>query len=247
MPGTSFDSVADIYDETRGGQRRGDSFGDDLSPWIRGSTIAEMGIGTGVVAVGLRRQGFDPVGFDLSLSMMRSAVDRIGPKVAAADVDQLPLADNSVDTTIFVWVLQLVADPTRTLLEAARVTRPGGRVITILSVADDHPDDEIARITRGLRPLRRVTRGRDPILAEAPTALRIVHDDFTRWTEFDDSALQQADMIERREYSSLFDVDETTWRSVVEPVVAELRAFPDASRIRKRRNRHPLIVWETLG
>jgi SAM-dependent methyltransferase len=244
MPGTSFDRVAGIYDETRGGQRRGNNFADDISPWIRGSRVAELGIGTGVIAVGLRRHGFDAIGFDLSLSMMHAAVERVGQRVAAADVDHLPLPDNCIDTTILVWVLQLVADPTHTLREAARVTRPDGRVITVLSVADDHPSDEIASITTGLRQLRRITRGRDPILEDAPPSLRILHDGFTSWNEFEDSAAKQAGMIERREYSSLFDVDASTWTKVVEPVLAELRSLPEPDRARTRCNRHPLIVWE---
>ena len=71
-----------------------------------------------------------------------------------------------------------------------------------------------------------------------------IYDGFTSWTEFEDSAAKQAGMIERREYSSLFDVDTLTWTKVVEPVLAELRSLPDPGRTRTRCNRHPLIVWE---
>ena len=58
--------------------------------------------------------------------MLAPAVARLGPQVAVADVEQLPLADDSVDTVIFVWVLHLVDDPGVTLAEAARVVRPAG-------------------------------------------------------------------------------------------------------------------------
>jgi SAM-dependent methyltransferase len=246
MPGTSFDRVANIYDETRGGQRRGDNFADCIGPWVVGTQIVELGVGTGVIPAGLRRHGWDPVGFDLSLSMMATAVHRLGQRVAAADVDQLPLADSCVDTTIFVWVLQLVADPIRTLREAARVTRPGGRVITILSNADNHPDDEIANILGGLAPLRKARYGRDPLVADAPATLRLVSDGFTPWDEFLGSPADQIGMTERREYSSLFDVDDSTWAKVVEPVLEKLRSLPEPSRPRTRRNRHPLLVWDAI-
>lgn len=244
MPGTSFDRVADIYDETRGGQRRGDGFARCIAPWVMGSRVVELGVGTGVIAAGLRPHGWDPVGFDLSLSMMRTAVNRLGQRVAAADVDQLPLPDSCVDTTIFVWVLQLVADPMQTLREAARVTRPGGHVIAILSNADNHPDDEIGTILGGLAPLKKSRYGKDPLVADAPASLRLVNDGFTAWDEFPGSPGDKIGTIERRAYSSLFDVDDSTWSTIVEPVIAKLRALGDIDRPRTRRNRHPLIVWE---
>ena len=43
------DRVAAIYDETRGGERRGNNFADDLAPWIVGSTVVELAVGTGVI------------------------------------------------------------------------------------------------------------------------------------------------------------------------------------------------------
>jgi ubiquinone/menaquinone biosynthesis C-methylase UbiE len=99
MPGTSFDRVASIYDATRGGERRGESFADALAPWIIGPTVVELGVGTGVIANGLRRHGIDPVGLDLSESMLRLAVDRLGKRVAIAEVDALPLPRACVATT----------------------------------------------------------------------------------------------------------------------------------------------------
>ena len=53
----------------------------------------------------------------------------------------------------------------------------------------------------------------------------------------------EADAIERRIYSSLFDVDDEAWARVVVPVIDALRALPDPDRPRRRRNRHPLLAW----
>ena len=243
MPGTSFDRVARIYDETRGGERRGDHFADALASWITGSRVVELGVGTGVIAGGLRRHGIEVVGFDLSEAMMRGAVERVGPRVALADVDRLPVADDSVDTAFFVWVLQLVPDPIATLAEAARVVRPGGRVVAILSNGEYAPDDEIAPIFDGLAALRAERLGRDDIVAADLPGLALEHQGFTGWDEFDSSVSEQIEGIEQRIYSSMFDIDDATWVRVVEPVLADLRALPDPDRPRRRRNRHPLLVW----
>lgn len=243
MPGTSFDRVAGVYDETRGGERRGDRFADDLAPWIAGPTVVELGIGTGVIANGLRRHGIDVVGVDLSDAMMRSAVARIGPRVALADVDRLPLADRSVDAALIVWVLQLVPEPLATLAEAARVVRPGGRVIAILSNGEYGPDDEIAPIFDGLAALRAERLGRDEVAAAHLPGMTLEHRGFTGWDEFTSSVTEQIDGIEKRIYSSMFDLDDATWATVVEPVLEQLRTLPDPDRPRLRRNRHPLLVW----
>jgi SAM-dependent methyltransferase len=247
MPGTSFDRVADIYDATRGGQRRGDRFADDLARWIVGPRVVELGVGTGVIANGLRPHGFDVVGFDLSEAMMRSAVGRIGSAVATADVDDLPLADDSVDTALFVWVLQLVHDPLATLAEAARIVRPGGRVIAITSGPEYGDGDEIAPIIDGLAPLRQERSDHNEVVASSHAGLELVDDGFTTWDEFETVPSVEADAIERRIYSSLFDVDDDSWHRVVVPVIDQLRALPEPDRPRRRRNHHPLLVWNVTS
>lgn len=245
MPGTSFDRVAEIYDETRGGERRGDRLADELAPWIVGPIVAELGVGTGVIAAGLRRHGVDVVGFDLSEAMMRAAVDRLGARVAMADVDCLPVADNVIDTAVFIWVLQLVPDPLATLAEAARIVRPGGRVIAILSNGEYSPDDEIAPIFDGLAALRSDRLGPDELVGADIPGLSFEHRAFTSWDEFSDTIAAQIHGIENRIYSSMFDVDDATWARVVEPVLERLRALPNPQLPYMRRNRHPLLVWST--
>ncbi len=205
--------------------------------------MVELGVGTGVIANGLRNHGLDVVGFDLSEAMMRAAIDRIGERVAVADVDRLPLADGSVDTAFFVWVLQLVEDPTTTIAEAARVVRPGGRVIAILSNGEYAPDDEVAPIFDGLAALRPERLSRDHLVGADVNGLLLEHEGFTGWDEFPSSVTEQIESIERRIYSSMFDVDDETWQRVVVPVLERLRALPDPDRPRLRRNRHPLLVW----
>ncbi len=247
MPGQSFDHVAEIYDQSRGGTARGDHLADAIAPWLIGPRVVELGIGTGVIAAGLRRHGHTVTGVDLSDAMMRAALERLGPVVARADADVLPFATGALDTVVLVWVLQLVDDPTATMREAARVVRRGGRMVVIAADADHHPDDELGEILRGLRPLMRPGRSGDSIAASAPKALELEHRGFTPWDRFDGSAAEQIDLIERRMYSSLFDVDDATWDAVVEPVLRRLRGLPDVAAPRRRTNRHPLIVWRRGG
>ncbi len=247
MPGTSFDRVASIYDATRGGERRGDSFADALATWILGPTVVELGIGTGVIAHGLRRHDIHPLGFDLSDAMLRSAVARLGERVGIADVDRLPLADDCTDTAYFVWVLQLVDDPITTLNEAARIVRPGGRVIAILSNSEFDPADEIATILDGLAPLRAERLDRNRIVGADLTGLALEYQGYTPWDGVPSTVTDEIDHIENRIYSSLFDVDDATWSTVVEPVLARLRAIPEPDRPRVRRSRHPLLVWTTTS
>jgi SAM-dependent methyltransferase len=243
VPGTSFDRVADVYDATRGGERRGDGFAAALAPWIVGPRVVELGIGTGVIANGLRRHGVDVVGVDLSEAMLRVARGRLGARIAVADVDRLPFADGSIDTAYLVWVLHLVHDPAATLAEAARVVRPGGRVITITSSAVYADGDEIAPLVDRLAPLRQARRDHNAVVVSDHPGLQLVHDGVTSWDEHETAPSVEADAIERRVYSSLFDVDDESWQGIVVPVIDALRALPDPDRPRIRRNRHPLVVW----
>jgi SAM-dependent methyltransferase len=244
VPGTSFDRVADHYDDSRGGDRRGGHFAAAIAPWLPGPRVVEAGVGTGAIARGLTELGHPVVGVDLSVPMLTRAVDRIGRRVVVGDADRLPLADRSVDGVVLVWVLQLVDDPRATLAEAARAVRAGGRVISVLSFADDDPDDEMATILSGLRAIRRGGRGLDPVLSIAPRPLRLVHAGHTPWQDFSGAPAEQIRLIEERSYSSLFELDDRTWAEVVDPVLERLRALPDPDRPRRRRNRHPLVVWE---
>lgn len=240
MPGLSFERVADHYDATRGGTRRGDHVADALASWVVGPRVVEVGIGTGVVAAGLRRHGFAVAGVDLSEAMLRAALDRVGGAVARADADALPVPAAAIDTLYFVWVLHLVDDPVATLREAARVVRPGGRVIAVAARPETHPDDEIGTAMAGLPA---PARSDDSLGDLAPSDLQLDHHGDLPWNDFEGTPAQQIEMIERRSYSSLFDMDDATWANDVQPVIDLLRALPDPDRPRLRRNRHPVYVW----
>jgi ubiquinone/menaquinone biosynthesis C-methylase UbiE len=128
----SFDRIADRYDETRGGERRGQHMAAEIDPYFGPARrVLEVGVGTGIVAVALARLGRSVVGVDISAEMLGRAHDRIGSRVARADAHTLPVPPTSVDAAYLVWVLHLVADPPAVIAECARVLRPAGRLVAV--------------------------------------------------------------------------------------------------------------------
>jgi len=78
------------------------------------------------------------VGVDLSADMLRQGernVQRAGLSnritLVQGRAEQLPFADASVDAVTFTYLLRYVADPYATLVELARVVRPGGRIASL--------------------------------------------------------------------------------------------------------------------
>jgi ubiquinone/menaquinone biosynthesis C-methylase UbiE len=151
-----FDRVAETYDETRGGEDRGRRFAAELNQFLDPTRpVLEVGVGTGVVAMGLAELGHHVVGIDLSLPMLEAAERRIGPKVIRGDARRLPFADGSFDQAYSVWVLHVVGDVKGVLAEVARVLRPGGKYLVVPAVGE-RPADPVGQ------PIWDMQRSLDP-------------------------------------------------------------------------------------
>jgi SAM-dependent methyltransferase len=102
---------------------------------LAGRTVVEFGCGAAQCAGWLAAQGAYAFAFDLSSRQLAHArrQDSQRPRAVRlfqADAQHVPLADGCVDVACSAYgALPFVADSGAVLLEAARVLRPGGRLV----------------------------------------------------------------------------------------------------------------------
>ncbi len=101
----------------------------DLIGPLAGEQTIDIGCGPGVFAAALAARGAAVTAVDSSPAMLAAAAARDGVTAVEADATSLPFADGAFDVACLVQVLEYVADPVAVLREAARVVRPGGRVL----------------------------------------------------------------------------------------------------------------------
>lgn len=177
-----YDHVAHDYDEVFS-QHVADHYLRKRTALIRellpaGGAVLDVGCGTGALAGRIQRAGFEVVGVDASVGMLRQALENGVGAVYAAYSTSLPFADGCFDLALSVATMHHLETAERvaaTIAEMGRVVRSDGYVliwdhnplnpywpILMKRVPQDHGDErlvgvwELLEATRlaGLRPER---------------------------------------------------------------------------------------------
>jgi ubiquinone/menaquinone biosynthesis C-methylase UbiE len=228
-----FDRIADSYDETRGGMERGRVAAEALHRLLPAGPLLEVGVGTGLVAAALTERGPRPVGVDLSRPMLARAAGRVPGRVAVGDAQRLPVGTDSVAGAYLVHVLHLVGDPAGVLAEAARVVRPGGRVVTS-AFPDDPLDDDLHEVFRAVREQLEAERRPDDVatvLGHARAA-GLVEADRVELRRPGSTPREAAERLATRSLSWMWTVDDDAWSRHVPAALDRLRALPGQDRPR---------------
>ena len=105
--------------------------------------VLEVGVGTGL-ALPNYKSHLDVVGIDLAPEMLDKARERVKAEkltnisgLYEMDAGNLSFADNSFDTTVAMYVITVVPDPTKVMQELSRVTKPGGEVLLVNHFSQD--------------------------------------------------------------------------------------------------------------
>jgi SAM-dependent methyltransferase len=128
---------------------------------VDGLDVIELGCGTGYVSAWLARRGARPVGVDNSqaqLATARAMQAEFGIKfpLIHGNAETVPRPDASFDLAISEYGASIWCDPYQWIPEAARLLRPGGRLIFLVNgvvamlTLPDEPDAPTGR--RLLRP-----------------------------------------------------------------------------------------------
>jgi len=135
-----FDRAADVYDTTRRAAQPEavEALAEELSDC---SSVLELGVGTGRLAVPLMERGFQVVGVDLSRKMLDQGRAKALERLVLGDVCRLPFRPKSVDAVLAVHVLHLIENLRDVLAEAAATARK--KLVTIMD-RHEPPDQSIS-------------------------------------------------------------------------------------------------------
>jgi demethylmenaquinone methyltransferase/2-methoxy-6-polyprenyl-1,4-benzoquinol methylase len=105
----------------------------------RPGRVLDVACGPAGVSLQLaQRTAAQVVGLDLTIEMLRQGRRRVAGRgmadriqLVAGRGEQMPFADDTFDALTFTYLLRYVDDPQATLVELARVVKPGGAVASL--------------------------------------------------------------------------------------------------------------------
>ena len=132
---------------------------------VAGLDVVEIGCGTAYFSAWLAKRGAKPVGVDPTPAQLATAramqreFDLEFPLVEGVG-ERVPLPDASFDLALSEYGASIWADPFRWIPEAARVLRPGGRLVFLrnstIAVLCQHLEGTDERLQRPQRDLNRI-------------------------------------------------------------------------------------------
>lgn len=133
METARYDGHADWYDDKFRGYGSAEGSGGALARLLGpadpgGAVCVDVGCGTGLHFAAVRGRGYTVVGVDFSGDQLRLAASR-DPRVVRGDARRLPLATGSVPAVVMTFTHTDIDDFPAAVAEAARVLRPGGRLV----------------------------------------------------------------------------------------------------------------------
>ena len=105
---------------------------------LEGLDCIELGCGTAYVSAWVARRGARPVGIDVSEEQLATAArlqveHELSFPLLHGNAEQVPLADASFDVAISEYGASIWCDPYRWIPEAARLLRPGGLLVFLVT------------------------------------------------------------------------------------------------------------------
>jgi SAM-dependent methyltransferase len=128
---------------------------------LEGKDAIELGCGTAYISAWMTRRGARVVGIDNSEAQLATArrLQRehgLEFPLLHGTAEEVPYPDQSFDFAISEYGASIWADPYRWVPEAARLLRPGGRLVFLvnsyLMALCMPPEDDVAATDRMLRP-----------------------------------------------------------------------------------------------
>lgn len=131
-----FSSAAEQWDRLREELFGAASHLRALLAWLDDTwVVGDLGCGTGQVTEAVAPHVRQVIAVDASADMLDAARDRLRDASNVVfhqgALEQLPLPDEALDAACLMLVLHHLSDPQRVLAEAARVIRPGGRLLVV--------------------------------------------------------------------------------------------------------------------
>jgi ArsR family transcriptional regulator len=106
--------------------------------------VADLGCGTGAVAARLATAVKQVIAVDNSPAMLKAAKRRVGDAanvdLRRGELDALPIDDATCDAATLILALTYVPEPAAVLCEAARVLKPGGKLVIVDLLPHDKDD-----------------------------------------------------------------------------------------------------------